>query len=127
MTMKQYATSLATVAASCDNWAVTSVERALTWSAAGSALAKGVLFGVSALFFTTVIGLSPGAVGVGLTVAGVAGMACAFGAGYLADHFGAYRILMVSTLAQAFALAAYCFARSAVAFVLIACVAVGGQ
>ncbi len=103
------------------------VEQALTWSTAGSSAAKGVLFGVSALYFTTVIGLSPATVGVGLTVAGGAGMAAAFGAGYLSDRFGAYRILLVATLAQAAALAAYCVARSAVTFLLIACVAVAGQ
>ncbi len=103
------------------------VERALTLSIAASSLAKGVLFGVSALFFTTVIGLSPATVGVGLTIAGAAGMATAFGAGYLADRLGAHRVLVVSTVTQGAALATYCSAASAAAFTLIACAAVGAQ
>lgn len=105
------------------------VERALTLSIAAASLAKGVLFGVSALFFTRVVGLSPATVGLGLglTVAGAAGMAAAFGCGYLADRVGADRVLLGATLVQGLALAAYCSAASAVPFVLIACAAVGAQ
>ncbi|MEU4215397.1 MFS transporter, partial [Actinoplanes sp. NPDC026623] len=103
------------------------VERVLALSIAAASLAKGVLFGVSALFFTTVIGLSPATVGVGLTVAGAGGMAAAFGAGHLADRLGARRVLVASTIAQGAALAAYCSASSAAAFTLIACAAVGAQ
>ncbi|GAA4609203.1 hypothetical protein BJY16_007214 [Actinoplanes octamycinicus] len=103
------------------------VERALTLSIAAASLAKGVLFGVSALFFTTVIGLSPATVGAGLTVAGAAGMAAAFGCGYLSDRIGAQRVLAGATLTQAAALAAYCAAGSALTFTLIACAAVGAQ
>ncbi|GIE85995.1 MFS transporter [Actinoplanes regularis] len=103
------------------------VERALTLSIAAASLAKGVLFGVSALFFTLVIGLSPGTVGAGLTIAGAGGMAAAFGAGHLADRVGARRVLVVSTILQGAALAAYCSASSAPAFTLIACAAVGAQ
>ncbi|BCY12021.1 MFS transporter [Actinoplanes sp. L3-i22] len=103
------------------------VERALTLSIAASSLAKGVLFGVSALFFTTVIGLSPATVGLGLTVAGAAGMAAAFGAGHLADRVGAHRVLVAATLVQGAALAAYGSAASAVTFTLIAGAAVGAQ
>lgn len=103
------------------------VERALTLSIAAASLAKGVLFGVSALFFTTVIGLSPATVGVGLTVAGGVGMAAAFGAGFLADRLGAHRVLVVSTVVQGAALATYCSASTTLGFTLIACAAVGAQ
>jgi predicted MFS family arabinose efflux permease len=96
------------------------VERALTLSSAASSLAKGVLFGVSALFFTTVIGLSPSTVGVGLTIAGVAGMAAAFGSGHLSDRLGARHVLRAATLAQGAAIVGYCFAHTAVTFCLIA-------
>ncbi|GAA2848236.1 membrane protein [Actinoplanes cyaneus] len=104
-----------------------SVERALTLSIAAASLAKGVLFAVSALFFTTVVGLSPAAVGAGLTIAGAVGMAGAFGAGFLADRLGAYRVLVVGTVVQGAALAAYCSASSMPQFTLIACAAVGAQ
>src|SRR5690349_1838177 len=122
--MKRYATSFATCRGGWQNWRVTltatrltgntPVERALTLSIAAASLAKGVLFGVSALFFTTVIGLSPATVGLDLTVAGAAGTAAAFGAGYLSDRIGARRVLVVATIGQGAALAAYCSAASAV-------------
>lgn len=92
-----------------------------------ASLAKGVLFGVSALFFTTVVGLSATAVGLGLTIAGGIGVAAAFGAGYLSDRVGAHRILLATTVGQGLALVAYLFAHSAIAFTLIACAAVGTQ
>ena len=103
------------------------VERALTWSTATSSLAKGVLFSISALFFTRVVGLSAATVGTGLTIAGAAGMAAAYLAGQLADRFGARRILLFSAVAQGAALAAYVLVRTPLAFVLVACVAVGAQ
>src|SRR5690349_23448112 len=122
--MKQNATSFATAPPGWQNRRVTltdrrltgrnPAERALTLSIAAASLAKGVLFGVSALFFTTVIGLSPATVGLGLTVAGAGGMAAAFGAGYLSDRIGARRVLVVATIGQGAALAAYCSAASAV-------------
>ena len=103
------------------------VERALTWATVTSSLAKGLLFGVSALFFTRVIGLSAGTVGLGLTIAGGVGLAASFGSGYLADRVGAKRVLLGTTILQGAALGAYCMARSVVAFVLVACVAVGAE
>jgi hypothetical protein len=106
---------------------VIQIERALTWSTAAGSVAKGVLFSVGALFFTAVVGLSPAVVGVGLTVAGIFGMAAAFAAGSLSDRYGARRVLLAATLGQGAALAAYCFTRHPVAFVLVASVAAAGQ
>jgi MFS family permease len=103
------------------------VEAALAWASATASLAKGLQFAISALFFTTVIGLSPATVGVGLTIAGGAGMAAAFGSGYLADRVGARRVLLGAALGQGAALGAYCVVRSAVPFVLVACVALAAQ
>ena len=103
------------------------VERALTWSTVAASLAKGVLFGVSALFFTTVVGVSAATVGVGLTIAGGVGVGAAFAAGYLSDRVGAPRVLLAATLGQGLALVAYLFADTAIAFGIIACVALGAQ
>lgn len=103
------------------------VEQALIWGTVTSSLAKGLLFGVSALFFTRVIGLSAATVGLGLTIAGGAGLAAAFGSGYLADRLGARRVLLATTLAQGAALGAYTMVRSVFAFVLVACVAVAAE
>jgi hypothetical protein len=103
------------------------IERVLAWSAATSSLAKGVLFSISALFFTRVIGLPVATVGTGLTIAGAAGMAAAYGAGRLADWIGARRVLLGSTIVQGAALGAYVLARTPLAFVVVACAAVGAQ
>src|SRR4051794_6084725 len=105
MTMKQYATLIVANEIPWQNYRViviprNPVERALMFSSASSSLAKGVMFGVSALYFTTVIGLSPATVGAGLTAAGVAGMLASLGAGHLSDRYGARRILLVAMLGQ---------------------------
>ncbi|WP_328471651.1 MFS transporter [Actinoplanes sp. NBC_00393] len=118
------------IGSGCENWWVTirsPIERALTWATVTGATAKGVLFGVSALYFTTVVGLSPGVVGAGLTVAGGAGIIAAFGAGRLSDRFGAHRVLITATVGQGAALAVYCFARTLIAFLIVACLAAGTQ
>jgi MFS family permease len=103
------------------------VSRALTWSTLGGALAKGLFFSISALFFTRVIGLSATSVGLGLTLAGAVGVAASFAAGYLADRIGAAPVLVVATVGQGAALLAYLAAANAVTFAGIACVAVGLQ
>jgi predicted MFS family arabinose efflux permease len=104
-----------------------SIEAALTWATATASLAKGLQFAISALFFTTVVGLSPTTVGVGLTIGGAAGMASTFGAGYLADRVGSRRVLLGAAVAQSAALGAYCFVRTTVLFVVVACLAAGAQ
>jgi MFS family permease len=103
------------------------VEKALIVSTATGSIAKGLMFSVSSLYFTHVVGLRPPVVGTGLTVAGIAGMAASFAAGSLADRFGARRILLGATLAQGAALAAYGICRGLIPFLLVACVAVGAQ
>ncbi|MGY2064025.1 MFS transporter [Blastococcus sp. SYSU DS0619] len=101
------------------------LARVLTWSTMVAALSSGLFYSVSALFFTRVIGLAATTVGLGLTVAGAAGVAGSFGAGYLADRIGAERVLLAATAAQGLALLAYSVATSASAFVVTACCAVG--
>ncbi|WP_412745528.1 MFS transporter [Krasilnikovia sp. MM14-A1004] len=103
------------------------VKRVLTWATMATSTAKGMMFSVSALFFTTVAGISPATVGVGLTVAGAGGVVTAFASGRLCDRFGPRRVLMVAATAQGGALAAYCLTRDAGTFVLVACVAVGAE
>ncbi|WP_239143244.1 MFS transporter [Actinoplanes philippinensis] len=103
------------------------VKRVLTWATVATSTAKGVMFSVSALFFTTVAGISPATVGVGLTIAGGGGVVTAFAAGRLCDRFGPRRVLLLAATAQGAALAAYCLTRDAATFVLVACVAVGAE
>ncbi|MBT0769255.1 MFS transporter [Kineosporia sp. J2-2] len=103
------------------------VIRALTLSTMASALAKGVFYTVSALYFTRVAGLSATMVGLGLTVAGGAGVAGSFLTGRLCDVFGAGRVLLVSSGGVAVALLLYPAARTPPVFTVIACAAVGLQ
>ncbi|WP_433790087.1 MFS transporter [Actinoplanes sp. CA-252034] len=103
------------------------MRRVLTWATVAASTAKGVMFSVSALFFTTVAGISPATVGVGLTIAGAGGVVTAFAAGRLCDRFGPRRVLLVAAAAQGAALAGYCLTRDAATFVLVACVAVGAE
>jgi len=103
------------------------VQRALTFTTMAAALATGLFFTVSALYFTRVIGLSATTVGLGLTVAGGAGVVAAYAGGRLADRFGADRLQLWTTVVQGLALLAYVFAADVVAFVLVACVAVGAR
>ncbi|WP_430501688.1 MFS transporter [Micromonospora trifolii] len=103
------------------------LKRVLIWATAATSTAKGVMFSVSVLFFTTVAGISPATVGVGLTIAGAVGVVTAFASGRLCDRFGPRRVLIVAATAQGGALAAYCLTRDAGTFVLVACVAVGAE
>jgi MFS family permease len=103
------------------------VERALTVSTATAALSTGLFYSVSALYFTRVIGLAATTVGVGLTIAGVAGVLASFLGGYAADRVGADRLQLWANAVQGAAMLAYVFAGNAVAFTLIACFAVGGR
>jgi hypothetical protein len=103
------------------------VQRALTFSNAAASLATGLFYSVSALYFTRVVGLAPATVGLGLTVAGAVGVASSFAGGYAADRFGADRVQVWANGVQAAALLTYVWAGNAVAFTLIACLAVGGR
>lgn len=92
-----------------------------------AALSRGVFFSVSALFFTRVAGLTPATVGLGLSIAGAVAVAASLGAGYLAQLAGARRVLLAATAGQAVALLAYLTVSTPVAFVAVACAAVGQQ
>ncbi|HYF72269.1 MAG TPA: MFS transporter [Nocardioides sp.] len=103
------------------------VERALTLSTVTASLSTGLFYSVSALYFTHVIGLSATTVGLGLTIAGSAGVAASYLGGHLADRVGADRLQLAANAVQGAALLAYVWAGTAVTFTLIACVAVGGR
>ncbi|HEX5089802.1 MAG TPA: MFS transporter [Nocardioides sp.] len=103
------------------------VERALTLSTTTAALSTGLFYTVSALYFTRVVGLAAATVGLGLTVAGGVGVAASFAGGYAADRVGADRLQLWGNAVQGLAFLAYVLAGSALAFTLVACVAVGAR
>ncbi|MDN5895071.1 MAG: MFS transporter [Nocardioides sp.] len=103
------------------------VRRALTFATMAAALANGLFYSVSALYFTLVIGLSATSVGLGLTIAGGVGVAASYAGGALSDRFGPDRVQVVATGLQGLALLAYVFASDMTSFVVTACVAVGAR
>jgi hypothetical protein len=103
------------------------VERALTLATITASLSTGLFYSVSALYFTRVIGLSATTVGLGLTIAGAAGVAASFAGGYASDRVGADRLQLWANAVQGLALLAYVFATGSVAFTLVACLAVGSR
>src|SRR3546814_938493 len=65
------------------------------------AVGDGTFMTGSAVFFTQVVGLSAAQVGLGLTIAGVAGFLAALPMGKLVDRFGPRRMWALSAAGQA--------------------------
>jgi hypothetical protein len=103
------------------------VERALTAATTAGALATGLFYAVSALYFTRVIGLPATTVGIGLTVAGALGVVASYVGGPVSDRWGADRLLVATTLLHGSGLLAYVFATGTASFAATACWAVGAR
>jgi MFS family permease len=87
------------------------------------AIGTGLFLSVSVLFFTRVAGLPAKSVAVGLSLAGLAAMAGAVPLGSLGDRFGHRRMWVLLTVIQALVFAAYPFARTFLAFVVLTALA----
>ncbi|MGW1989102.1 MFS transporter [Embleya sp. NPDC001921] len=70
-------------------------------------LGVGLFVAFSAVYFTRIVGLSAGAVGLGLGLAGVVALGAAVPIGRLGDRFGVRRTLIVLHLARAAGTAGY--------------------
>jgi MFS family permease len=101
--------------------------RALTWATFATSFGTGLFYSISALLFTRGIGLTATTVGYGLAAAGAVGVISSFGAGFLADRFGAKRLLMLAMVAQGMSLCLYAVVNGVVGFVIVACCATGVQ
>ncbi|MFF8845266.1 MFS transporter [Streptomyces sp. NPDC015127] len=84
------------------------------------AVGTGLYLAGSALFFTTVVGLTAAQVGIGLSVAGVLGLAAQPVIGWLADRWTPRRLLVILNLYRAVGFTAYVFADDFLGFLLIA-------
>ncbi|MFG3051716.1 MFS transporter [Kitasatospora sp. NPDC048239] len=84
---------------------------------------NGLFITVSVLFFTRSIGLTPGRVALGLTIAGVCGVLAGVPMGRLADRVGSRRLLLVVGPLEAAAVLGYAFVHSFAAFVVLTCAA----
>lgn len=81
--------------------------RRLVWARAVSALGDGLWFTIWALFFTRVVGLPLGLVGIGMAVAGASGLLAAVPLGALADRRSPRNVLVVITAVRTLAMAGY--------------------
>ncbi|MFJ2810935.1 MFS transporter [Kitasatospora sp. NPDC087271] len=84
-------------------------------------MGSGLSLSVAVLFFTRVLGLSAGQLGLGLTAAGLCGVVASVPAGRAADRWGARPVLVVLVAAQAVGTAGYTLVHSYPAFVVLAC------
>ncbi|MGW7447223.1 MFS transporter [Kitasatospora sp. NPDC054795] len=82
---------------------------------------NGLSLSVAVLFFTRVLGLSAAQLGLGMTAAGLCGVAASVPAGRAADRWGARRVLVVLVSVQAIGTAGYALVHSYPAFVALAC------
>lgn len=106
--LKNYATPPSTLARRL------SVQSLLFASGDGTFLAG------SAVFFTLVVGLSLGQVGIGLTIAAIASFVVAVPMGKLVDHFGPKRMWTLSAAAQGLLFLAWPFIDSFPEYVALA-------
>ncbi|WP_428951593.1 MFS transporter [Streptomyces sp. cg35] len=85
-----------------------------------NAFGRGLFFPVSVLYFTRIIGLSATSVGIGLTVAGLFGIAAGVPAGRASDRWGRRPVLTVLWIGCGAALAAYTLIGSYASFLATA-------
>ncbi|MEV5612693.1 MFS transporter [Streptomyces sp. NPDC052225] len=81
-----------------------------------NALGRGLFFPISVLYFTRIVGLSATSVGVGLTVAGVFGLAAGVPAGRASDRWGSRRVLCALWSGVGLSMAAYALVDSYAGF-----------
>ncbi|MEB3962285.1 MFS transporter [Streptomyces kunmingensis] len=85
-----------------------------------NAFGRGLFFPVSVLYFTRVVGLSATTVGVGLTVAGLFGIAAGVPAGWASDRWGRRPVLTALWIGCGVMLAAYTVIGSYASFLATA-------
>jgi MFS family permease len=87
-----------------------------------NATGSGLWMTGSALFFTKVVGVTAAQVGLGLSLAGVVGVATTLPVGALVDRFGSRRMYVALVLWRAAGFVAYAFVRGFAGFLAVACV-----
>ena len=87
----------------------------------------GLWFTIWALYLTRVVGLSPGKLGLSLTVAGLVGIALSLPGGAVADRLGARRVSVTINLVRAVACLAFLAVDGLLALTLVAAVFNGAQ
>lgn len=98
------------------------VLRILVGSTLISRVGRGIFLTVTVLYFTLIVGLTPGEVAVVLASASAAGVVASFAGGWLADRVSARRLLLWATGIEGVALIAYVFAGDFLTALVIAIV-----
>ncbi|MEV0977263.1 MFS transporter [Streptomyces sp. NPDC049915] len=101
--------------------------RLATVLTAVNSLGNGLYFPLGVLYFTRIVGLDATAVGVGMTVAGLVGVAAGVPAGRAADRWGARRAGALLWGGTGLATAAYTLVHSYAGFLVTVIVATGLQ
>lgn len=96
------------------------VLRILVGATLISRVGRGVFLAVTVLYFTLIVGLTPGEVAIVLASASAAGVLASFAGGWLADRFSAKRLIIAFTAIEGVALIAYVFAGDFVTALVIA-------
>jgi MFS family permease len=86
------------------------------------ALGEGTFMTGSAVFFTQIVGLTAAQVGLGLTIAGIAGFIAAYPMGRIVDRIGAKRCWSISSAGQASMFAVWPFIDSFQGYIAMAVV-----
>ncbi|MEU4066284.1 MFS transporter [Streptomyces wedmorensis] len=95
-------------------------QRALIIACFVSRVGNGLFNTAAILYFTFVVHLPAAQVGLGLTIAGLSGLAAGIPAGNLADRYGPRTVWLTSLALQAVTMAAFVFIDSWLAFVVVA-------
>ncbi|MGW4500751.1 MFS transporter, partial [Micromonospora sp. NPDC004336] len=95
--------------------------RTLARAQLANSVGDGVFLVTSALYFTGPVGLSPGQVGLGLTLGWAVGVLVGVPAGQLADRWGARRTAVLLAAGTAASVAAFLAVGRPATFVLVAC------
>src|SRR5215469_3098718 len=101
-------------------WRKDEVTRILSITAGVNMFGTGLFLTISVVYLTSIVGLSPERVGLGLAIAGFVGLLANIPFGYLADVFGVRVILMCVNIAQGIVTAGYAWVHSFIPFVLLA-------
>ncbi|MFJ6773144.1 MFS transporter [Kitasatospora sp. NPDC091257] len=96
-------------------------QRTLAAAQLAAAVGDGAYYTCSALYFTRVVGMSPTALGLGLTLAWALGSVAGVPLGHLADRRGPRRTSVALALGTAVVVAAFLVIRSYPLFLLAVC------
>ncbi len=95
--------------------------RPLAVAALTSRTGRGLFYTVLPLYLTRAVGLPAEQVGIGLTLASLAGMACGVPAGYLSDILGPRGLRAAARTAEALLLCGYALIGNFIGFLVVAC------